>query len=92
MSDVARLASATLAARSTDPISTTGRVPMRSASVPQAMLPNAMARKAIVMALEMPATDHPVSREIGNRKTGRANMEPIATQPSRPPAATMTQR
>src|SRR3954454_13135197 len=92
MSDVARLARAMLAASSTDPISTTGRAPMRSASVPQAMLPNAIARNAIVIALEMPATDHPVSSEMGRRKTGSENIEPTATQLSRPPAATMTQR
>jgi hypothetical protein len=65
---------------------------MRSASVPQAMLANAMARKAIVMALDTPATDQPVSREIGRRKTGSENIEPIATQLIRPPAATITQR
>jgi hypothetical protein len=36
--------------------------------------------------------DHPVSREMGRRKTGSENMAPIATQPKRPPAATITQR
>jgi hypothetical protein len=40
----------------------------------------------------MPVMDHPVSREMGRRKTGSENMEPIATQPKRPPAATITQR
>ena len=44
------------------------------------------------MALETPATDQPVSRAIGCSKTGSENMPPTATQPSRPPAATMTQR
>jgi hypothetical protein len=56
------------------------------------MLPNAMARKPKVMALDMPVMDHPVSREMGRRKTGSENMAPIATQPKRPPAATITQR
>ena len=56
------------------------------------MLVNAMARKAIVMALDTPVTDHPVSRAIGCRNTGNENMPPMATQPSRPPAATITQR
>jgi hypothetical protein len=56
------------------------------------MLPNAMARKPNVMALDMPVTDHPVSREMGRRNTGRENMAPIATQPNTPPAATITQR
>ena len=65
---------------------------MRSDSVPQAMLANAIARKPMVIALETPVTDQPVSREIGSRNTGSENMAPIATQPSRPPAATITQR
>ena len=76
----------------TDPASTTGRGPTRSDKVPQIMLANAMARKPIVMALDTPVTDQPVSLEIGRRKTGSENMAPIATQPRRPPAATMTQR
>ena len=65
---------------------------MRSDSVPQIMLQKAIARKPMVMALDMPATDQPVSRAIGCSNTGSENMPPIATQPSRPPAATMTQR
>jgi hypothetical protein len=56
------------------------------------MLAKAMARKPMVMALDTPATDQPVSRTIGCSKTGSENMPPIATQPNRPPAATMTQR
>jgi hypothetical protein len=56
------------------------------------MLANAMAMKAIVIALDTPATDHPVACEIGKRNTGSENMAPIATQPSNPPAATITQR
>jgi hypothetical protein len=51
-----------------------------------------MAIKPKVMALDMPVMDHPVSREIGRRKTGNENMAPIATHPKRPPAATITQR
>ncbi len=39
-----------------------------------------------------PVMDHPVSREMGRRKTGSENMAPIATQPKRPPTATITQR
>ncbi len=91
-SDVARLASARLAASTTEPVSTTGRGPTRSDRVPQTMLAKAIARKPIVMALEMPVTDQPVSCAIGRRNTGSENMAPIATQPSRPPAATITQR
>jgi hypothetical protein len=76
----------------TDPISTTARGPNRSERLPQAMLPNAMARKPMVMALDTPVTDQPVSPAIGRSRTGSENIEPIATQPKRPPAATITQR
>src|SRR5487761_1941054 len=91
-SDDARLASARLAASTIDPVSTTGSGPNRSDNAPQIMLVNAMARKPIVMALDTPVTDQPVSRAIGCRNTGNENMPPIATQPSKPPAATMIQR
>jgi hypothetical protein len=40
----------------------------------------------------MPVVDHPVSCAIGRRKTGSEKSPPIATQPSAPPAATMTER
>jgi hypothetical protein len=56
------------------------------------MLQHAMARNPIVIALETPATDQPVSRVIACNSTGSENIAPIATQPSVPPAATMTQR
>ena len=56
------------------------------------MLANAIARKPIVMALDTPATDQPVSRVTDCSSTGSENIAPIATQPSRPPAATITQR
>jgi hypothetical protein len=56
------------------------------------MLVKAIARKPIVIALDTPVTDQPVSRAIGCRNTGSENMPPIATQPSSPPAATITQR
>ena len=46
----------------------------------------------MVMALETPVTDQPVSCVIGRRNTGSENMPPMATQPSTPPAATITQR
>src|SRR5260221_7376811 len=87
-----RLASATLVARITAPVNTTTRVPMRSDKVPHAMLESAIARNAMVIALDTPATDQPVSSAIGRRKTGSENIEPIATQLSTPPAATITQR
>ena len=73
-SEVAWLASARLAASTTDPVSTTGSGPNRSDSVPQTMLANAIARKPMVMALETPVTDQPVSRAIGRRNTGSENM------------------
>jgi len=56
------------------------------------MLPNAMAMKPMVIALEIPVRDQPVSCEMGNMKTGSENIAPMARQPSRPPAATITQR
>src|SRR5271170_6437543 len=90
MSDDARLARARLAAKTTDPSSTTGRAPKRSDREPHAMLANAMARKPIVIALETPVTDQPVFLEMGTRKTGSVNMAPIAMQPIKLPAATMT--
>ncbi|MCY1307237.1 hypothetical protein D9M70_571440 [compost metagenome] len=92
ISEVTQLAAIRLTARSTEPMSTIGRAPQRSERLPQAMLAKAIARKPMVMALETPVTDQPVSREIGSRKTGSENMAPIAKQPSRPPAATITQR
>ena len=92
MSDVARLAKTRAPAKTTDPISTTGRGPQRSDRVPQSMLASARATKPRVIALDTPVTDHPVSREMGKRKTGSENMAPIATQPKTPPAATITQR
>src|SRR5205823_10231971 len=92
MSDVARLARARLAASAVDPITTTRRGPKRSDRFPQIMLASAMATKPIVIALDTPVTDHPVSFEIGSRKTGSENMEPIAIQPKRPPAATITKQ
>ena len=42
--------------------------------------------------VEMPVVDHPVSAAIGRRNTGNEKRPPIATQPSTPPAATITQR
>ena len=56
------------------------------------MLVKASARKPMVIALDTPVTDHPVSRVMAPRNTGSENIAPIATQPSRPPAATITQR
>jgi hypothetical protein len=79
-------------AKTLDPISAIGRGPKRSDRFPQTMLPKAMARKPKVMALDTPVMDHPVSREMGRSKTGSENIAPIATQPKRPPAATITQR
>jgi hypothetical protein len=68
------------------------RGPNRSDTVPQIMLPAAIARNPIVIAVEMPVRDQPVVSVIGVSRTGNENIAPIATQPSNPPAATMTQR
>ena len=91
-SEVAWPASAMLAARMTEPVRTTGRGPKRSDRLPQTRLASAIAMKPIVIAEDTPVTDQPVSRETGTRNTGSENMAPMATQPRRPPAATMTQR
>ena len=48
--------------------------------------------KLMVIAKEMPARDHSVFSDIGVRKTASENIAPIATQPMRPPSATMIQR
>ena len=56
------------------------------------MLPKAMARNPIVIAPETPVTDQPVSCAIGVSSTGSENIAPTAMQPSKPPAATITQR
>jgi hypothetical protein len=56
------------------------------------MLPNGMARKPMVMALDTPVTDQLASRAIGRSRTGSENIDPIETQPRRPPAATITHR
>jgi hypothetical protein len=51
-----------------------------------------MTRKLMVMANEMPARDQPAASDMGVRNTASENIAPIATQPMRPPSATMTQR
>ena len=51
-----------------------------------------MVGKPMVMALEMPARDQPVSADMGWRKTASENMAPMATQPISAPAPTITQR
>jgi hypothetical protein len=59
--ELAWLANAMLSGSSKDPVSTTSRGPMRSASTPQAKLARAIDRNAIVMAVEIPVVDQPVS-------------------------------
>ena len=72
-------------------MSTTMRVPKRSLSAPQPKAAKPIARKSMVMAVEMPVRDQPVASDIGCRKTASENIEPMATHPIRPPAATITQ-
>ena len=48
-------------------MSTTGRAPMRSVSVPQMKPATPMTMKPTVMAPEMPARVHPVSSAMGCR-------------------------
>jgi hypothetical protein len=45
----------------------------------------------IVMAVEMPVRDQPVSTDIGWRNTASENIAPMLTQVMSAPAATMTQ-
>src|SRR6187551_2467649 len=68
------------------------RAPHRSLAAPQPNDPKAMTRKLIVIANDIPARDQPVSADMGARNTASENMVPSATQPMRPPSATMTQR
>ena len=46
---------------------------------------------AMVMAVEMPVRDQPVSTEIGCRNTASENIAPMLTQVISAPAATITQ-
>ena len=85
-------AKARLTANRQEPASTTLRGPKRSVIVPQKILPKAMARKPIVIAMDMPVRDQPVAAVIGTRKTGNENIAPIATHPKRAPDATIIQR
>ncbi|GEP60841.1 hypothetical protein RSO01_80070 [Reyranella soli] len=64
---------------------------MRSVSAPQPNEATPIVRKTIIMALETPALDQPVSSAIGRRKTAREKTEPIATHPDNAPAATTIQ-
>ena len=89
---VARLESARPAPSRIVPMRTTGRGPMRSTSRPQARPEAAIVRKPMVIALDTPVRDQPVAAVSGTRNTGSENIAPIATQPRKPPAATITQR
>ena len=67
------------------------RGPNRSVSAPQPKAATPIARKSIVIAVEMPVRDQPVASDIGCRKTASEKRQPMATQPIRAPAATTTQ-
>ena len=69
-----------------------GRGPNRSKTMPQPKLARPMTMKLNVIASEISARDQPVPADIGCRNTGSEKIEPIATQPIKPPAATITQR
>lgn len=49
-------------------------------------------RKSMVIALEIPARDHPVSIDIGCKYTASENIAPIPTHVISAPAPTITQR
>jgi hypothetical protein len=91
-SDRLKLAIVRLTESRQEPVSTIIRGPNRSVSVPQKILPKAMAKKPIVIASDMPVRDQPVATLMGIRNTGNANIAPTATQPRRAPEATITQR
>src|SRR6202011_495421 len=88
---VPRGGSARPAPSSTAPDSTTILGPKRSVSAPQKKPPTPMLMNTSVMASDMPVRDQPVASDIGCRNTASENVEPIATQPNRAPAATTTQ-
>ena len=82
-SEVARLASARLAASTTDPISTTRRGPNRSARRPRPGWPSHGEKADRHGAGD--AGDRPAGiPRIGRRNTGSENMAPMATQPEGP--------
>ena len=60
--------------------------------MPQQKLPMPMVMKSSVIASEISVRDQPVAADIGARNTGNEKIDPMATQPMKPPAATMTQR
>ena len=76
---------------STTPSSTTGRVPQRSLSQPQPNAEAPITRNTRVPAPDTPVRDHPVSADIGCRKTASEKQAPIDTQEISIPAATITQ-
>src|SRR3954452_12971047 len=92
MSEDARLASVSAAPNRNAPHSVVTRAHQPPLAAPPPQEPKAIAMKLMVIANEIPARDQPVSPDIGARNTARENMAPIATQPMRPPSATMTQR
>ena len=67
------------------------RVPKRSLSAPQPKAAKPIARKSMVMAVEMPVRDQPVSADMGCRNTASENIEPMLTQVISAPAATTIQ-
>ena len=67
------------------------RAPWRSLMAPQAKAEKPIARKSMVMAVEMPVRDQPVSSDMGCRNTASENIEPMAMQVISMPAATTIQ-
>src|SRR5688500_13216313 len=72
----ARPASQRLSAKSAAPARTTGRAPKRSDRAPQIIEVTAIARKPMVIAIEMPVRDQPVASAIGVRSTGNEKSDP----------------
>ena len=92
ISDVERLARHRPNPSNTAPLNTTGRVPILSLAAPQPKPAIPIVRKSMVIALEIPARDHPVSTDIGCKYTASENIAPIPTHVISAPAPTITQR
>jgi hypothetical protein len=67
-------------------------VPNLSLAAPQPNPAIPIVRKSMVMALEIPARDQPVSVDIGSKYTASENIAPMPTHVISAPAPTITQR
>ncbi len=75
----------------TPPVSTTGRVPKRSESVPHTSEPTPMKIHERKAAAEMSARDQPIDWDMGWRKMLSEIIAPCPIEVARMPTLTMTQ-